>query len=101
VRAAFRAEDAVARFAGEEFVVLVVEATPEQLAVVAERVRARISACEGVPGASGVEVGRLTASVGAACYPSAGDDLDGLVAAADSALLDAKRAGRDCVRVAG
>lgn len=100
VRDEFRAEDAVGRFGGEEFVVLVVETTPEQLAVAAERVRARIAACDGVPGASGAEVGRLTVSVGAAAFPSAADDLDGLVAAADSALLEAKRAGRDCVRVA-
>ena len=51
-------------------------------------------------GRAGAEVGRLTVSVGAAAFPSAADDLDGLVAAADSALLEAKRAGRDRVRVA-
>lgn len=100
VRSEVRAEDAVGRFGGEEFVVLLVEVDPEQLLSAAERIRHRVAGCDGVPGASGAEVGRLTVSIGAASWPSVAEDLDALVAAADSALLRAKRDGRNRVRSA-
>ena len=97
-----RAYDAVGRFGGEEFVVLLAAVDVEGATSTAERLRARVSAIEvPVHAPDGpATVSGLTASVGAAVYPAAADDLDDLVLAADAALYDAKRRGRNRVEVA-
>jgi diguanylate cyclase (GGDEF)-like protein len=82
--------DAVGRYGGEEFVVLLAGVEDELAAVIADRVRARIAALE--PG-DGI---RVTASIGIA-QRGAVADLDQLIADADIALYEAKRAGRDRV----
>ena len=95
--AAVRRYDTLARFGGEEFVVLVPDvqdlaalvATGEQLG---EAIRARPF------GASGTEL-RITISIGAA-LADPGEGPDALIGAADEALYAAKDAGRDCVRSA-
>jgi diguanylate cyclase (GGDEF)-like protein len=38
---------------------------------------------------------QVTASLGVAALPESADDQDGLVAAADAAMYDAKRAGKN------
>ena len=43
---------------------------------------------------------RLTVSIGVAVYPEDADDAPSLLAAADSALYAAKRAGRNTVKAA-
>jgi diguanylate cyclase (GGDEF)-like protein len=97
-----RAYDAVGRFGGEEFVVLLAAVDVEGATSTAERLRARVSAIEvPVHAPDGpATVSGLTASVGAAVYPAAADDLDDLVLAADAALYEAKRRGRNRVEVA-
>lgn len=49
----------------------------------------------------GQTLGPITLSIGIACYPEGGDNSQSLIASADAALLDAKRAGRDRVMVSG
>jgi diguanylate cyclase (GGDEF)-like protein len=106
LRAGVRARDLVGRFGGEEFVVLV-EALPTgqagraELGAVAERLRREVARLV-VPsfGGGGVIEG-LTVSVGAACVPADGADIDQVLRAADTCLYAAKRAGRNLVRVAG
>ena len=89
-----RGVDESARYGGEEFVLALPE-TPKQGAVeVAERVRERIEATE-VPGVNGNAPVRVTASIGVATMPADGTDPQSLVAAADTALYAAKRAGRN------
>jgi two-component system, cell cycle response regulator len=61
---------------------------------VAERIRTKL-ASERLP------AGRITLSVGVAAFPSHGDGAEALIAAADAALYEAKRAGRDRVASAG
>jgi diguanylate cyclase (GGDEF)-like protein len=97
IAAAVRQGDVVYRFGGEEFTVLLPGADREESAAVAERVRAAVAggAFEGAETQPG---GRVTVSVGAAAGP--GDGVMELVGAADEALYEAKRAGRDVV-VAG
>jgi diguanylate cyclase (GGDEF)-like protein len=94
-----RAYDAVGRFGGEEFVVLLSGVDTASATSAAERLRARIRALDvGVGGASGnTRITGLTASVGCVASPTAAGSVDELVGAADSALYEAKRAGRDRV----
>ncbi|WP_433803261.1 GGDEF domain-containing protein [Actinomycetospora sp. CA-084318] len=93
-----RAYDAVGRFGGEEFVVLLSGVDPEAATLTAERLRDRIAAIDlHVPTATGgqAHVHGLTASVGCAPCPDGDRSVDDLLAAADEALYRAKRAGRD------
>jgi diguanylate cyclase (GGDEF)-like protein len=97
-----RIEDILARYGGEEFVVLVREASAAEARGAAERLRelvelarARWQTAEGdVPVAIGV-----TVSVGMAQLGRDETERD-LFGAADQALYQAKRAGKNCVRCA-
>jgi diguanylate cyclase (GGDEF)-like protein len=93
--AVIRTGDTVARYGGEEFVVIAPGATREEAVEVAERVRAAAAAETSRP-IDGLDV-PITISAGVASR--LGDEADGraLFRAADSALLAAKRAGRDRV----
>jgi len=93
---AVRVGDVVARYGGEEFVVIAPGAGTAEAVAVAEHVRAAVAGEGG--DAAGEPAGvRITVSAGGASL--LGDELDGqgLFRAADSALLAAKRAGRDRV----
>lgn len=89
-----REVDAVARYGGEEFVVLMPEATEREARTLAERLRQCV-ADERFPNRG------VTISVGVAQYPVHGESADAVIAAADAALYDAKRAGRNAVAHAG
>src|ERR1051326_1838989 len=93
---AVRSIDIVARFGGEEFVVILPQTGPEGGMVFAERLRHRIAEQEfDVPGR---EL-RLTVSIGLATFPAAGTTTaDDLLARADEALYRAKTEGRNQVR---
>jgi diguanylate cyclase (GGDEF)-like protein len=94
-----RAYDAVGRFGGEEFVVLLSGVDTSSATRTAERLRARIGAIDlTVPGVGGSSrIRGLTASIGCVASPDAAGTVDELVGAADGALYEAKRAGRDRV----
>jgi diguanylate cyclase (GGDEF)-like protein len=94
-----RAYDAVGRFGGEEFVVLLSGVDSAAATRTADRLRTRIRAIDlTVPGAGGPSrIHGLTASVGCVASPTAAGSVDELVGAADGALYEAKRAGRDRV----
>jgi diguanylate cyclase (GGDEF)-like protein len=92
-----RAMDFVARYGGEEFAVVLPGADRDSALATAERLRSAVeSATFGLPANSE----RLTVSIGVAVYPEDADDASSLLAAADSALYAAKRAGRNTVRAA-
>ncbi|MGA6179531.1 GGDEF domain-containing protein [Stenotrophomonas sp. NPDC077421] len=79
------------RYGGEEFVLLLPDATPQQALAWANRLRDRLQAAPASVGSTAVPV---TASIGVAADPGQGD-LAGLLAAADAALYKAKAEGRD------
>jgi diguanylate cyclase (GGDEF)-like protein len=88
---ACRTGDMVARWGGEEFVVLAELDETTDAAQVAQRLH---EAVRGPCRLDDVEVW-VTASLGAAAWPAHGDAGDQLLRAADHAMLAAKRAGRD------
>src|SRR4051794_12284971 len=95
LRQSSREIDEPARYGGEEMAVALPQTDLEGAYQFAERVRGRIEALA-LPLPDGDGVMRVTASFGAASLNSAGGiDKDALVASADSALYQAKRAGKN------
>ncbi len=91
LREALRRIDFVARWGGEEFMVVLPGTALRTGLIAAERLRARV---EGDDKADATH--RATVSVGIAMHAS-GESLDALVARADAGLYDAKRLGRNRV----
>ncbi len=91
-----RGIDEPARYGGEEFAVALPETGLEGALDLAERVRARIES-EQVPRPGGGDPVNVTASIGAASMPGSADRGEKLIAAADAALYEAKRAGKNRV----
>jgi two-component system cell cycle response regulator len=94
-----RGIDLPARYGGEEFVVALPETDTEGAAEVAERIRARVEA-QRIPVLDGRRELRITASLGVASAPGEAAAVQELIAAADAALYEAKRAGKNRVAVA-
>ena len=91
-----RPREVLARFGGEEFVAVLPGVDGAEALARAEDWRARCAAVR-VPGSAGVAVG-TTISIGlATASGSAPVGADALLAAADAALYEAKRGGRDRV----
>ena len=100
-----RDEDLVGRFGGEEFVVLLKGADGDDprsgARAVAERIRERIAALRVAvagPQETAIVEG-LTVSIGGATTSRDGTDLATLLEIADAAMYEAKRAGRNLVRM--
>jgi diguanylate cyclase (GGDEF)-like protein len=85
-RGALRTADVLARYGGEEFAVLLAGCSAESAIEIVERVRV-------------ATVGGQTVSIGVASWDGR-EGAEALVARADRALYDAKRAGRDRVVLA-
>jgi len=90
-----RNDDLVSRFGGEEFVLLLMRTTPQEAELVAQRIRAQLSA-DGYVLAAGQ---RVTISFGIAPV-AANTALTDALTRADGLLYAAKQAGRDRVHVA-
>ncbi|MFN2566134.1 MAG: GGDEF domain-containing protein [Gemmatimonadaceae bacterium] len=92
-----RAVDLCARFGGEELAILLPQTTAAGAFELADRLRRRIA---GRPIRHNDAEIPVTASFGVASYPDVVRSRDALFPAADTALYDAKRDGRNCVRLA-
>lgn len=90
-----RPTDAVARSGGEEFLVLLADTAPDHALAFAERLRAVFE--ERPTFYDGHEI-RVTASIGLTLIADADSADAELLARADGALYDAKRAGRNAVK---
>lgn len=89
-----RSYDILGRMGGDEFTALLELEFPEQAAKIAEKLIERVSICQQV---DGLDV-MLGVSIGIATFPDCGSDLNGLLRAADIAMYEAKRAGRQQYR---
>jgi diguanylate cyclase (GGDEF)-like protein len=98
VRGEVRDVDTVARYGGEEVVVILPETDEAGAAQAAERICDAIRRrAFGEPGQDEVDV---TVSIGAAVFPAHGGSATTLLRRADEALYEAKDAGRDTWRLA-
>jgi diguanylate cyclase (GGDEF)-like protein len=96
LKAELREVDAVGRFGGEEFLIVMPGATVETALPVAERLRqALVIDAAAVDGAPLL----LSASIGIAQWREPAEEPSRLLMRADAALYDAKQRGRDCVVV--
>nr|HMP43173.1 sensor domain-containing diguanylate cyclase [Roseiflexaceae bacterium] len=93
-----RGEDIACRYGGEEFVVILSEASLEQTHARAEMLRTGLHSLG--DSLRRPHAGRTTASFGVAAYPDHAARSDLLLQQADAALYRAKAAGRDCVALA-
>ena len=93
-QAELRYTDVLARYGGDEFIVLLPETPSKGALEVAERIRDAVASMalelDGKRVANSV-------SIGIASYPQDGNSLDALVARADRAMYQAKQAGRNRV----
>jgi diguanylate cyclase (GGDEF)-like protein len=90
--AATRSTDVVARIGGDEFVVLVKDIQPEEQAAWCDRLLMQLTTPQTDDATT---VSAATCSVGMAWYPDDGANAEQLLAAADEAMYDAKRAGKN------
>ncbi len=92
-----RETDKVARFGGEEFVVLLREVSEQEAHDLAERIRLVIAESR-IP-FDDRELA-VTVSIGCAAITDYDRDVEELIERADRALYSAKAAGRNCIRLA-
>ena len=94
-----RVPDLVARYGGEEFMVMLSGVSKEASRQTAERIRQRVESTK-FEGGQNQPMGKVSISVGVACYPEDAATADELINQADQALYRAKRGGRNNVQVA-
>jgi len=87
-----RKMDVVARYGGDEFVILLPHTDKEHAIALAERIRADVQECEFCV-EEGLPVGKVTVSLGVAACPEDALGAEDLVRAADMALFEAKKPG--------
>ncbi|OLE13879.1 MAG: hypothetical protein AUG93_00685 [Armatimonadetes bacterium 13_1_20CM_4_65_7] len=98
LRKGSRASDIVARYGGDEFMIVLPNSSKDTSSEIAERLRRAVEAYPFLLGESIVT--SVTLSVGVAAFPDDGDTVDALVDAVDRAQYTAKRSGGNKVYVA-
>ena len=94
LKESIRASDLAIRYGGEEFLVMLHNATADGANDVAEKIRARFDATKFEVG---VEMIQKTLSIGISHFPNDGESIWKIIKYADSALYVAKNNGRDQV----
>ncbi|MEX1170867.1 MAG: diguanylate cyclase [Chloroflexota bacterium] len=94
LRRVVRGSDTIYRYGGEEFLVIMPESSMDAAAAAAERIRAAIAELR-IPASTDPEATVLTISCGVALSLVAREHWGTVIAAADSALYQAKASGRN------
>jgi len=92
LRSCSRESDYLARYGGEEFVIILPRTGLDEATTLAERVRISVGDID-----SGHPDLHVTVSIGVSTFPGSAADSDGVLGAADAALLRAKNRGRNRV----
>lgn len=98
IQAHLRDTDILARYGGDEFIVMLPETTAAGAETVATRIRQRVEAAVLTTRERPVN---STVSIGVAAFPEHGSDLESITERADQALYASKTAGKNLVTVAG
>jgi diguanylate cyclase (GGDEF)-like protein len=96
ILSSIRDTDAVARYGGDEFVIVLPDTHIELAGTVAERIREKI-AHHHFSGGRNLKLS-LTASFGVAAFPEHASSPQQLIACADTAMYEAKAANKNCIR---
>ena len=98
IHQSIRAIDFAARYGGDEFLIALSETTLEGASQFCERLRSTIAATTFAKDGNSM---KLTASLGVAAVEPAAMEIDarGLVRCADRSLYEAKRGGKNCVKI--
>jgi diguanylate cyclase (GGDEF)-like protein len=96
ILSSIRDTDAVARYGGDEFVIVLPDTGVELACTVAERIRGKI-ARHFFTGGRNLKLS-LTASFGVAAFPAHASSPQQLIACADTAMYEAKAANKNCIR---
>jgi diguanylate cyclase (GGDEF)-like protein len=96
ILSSIRDTDAVARYGGDEFVIVLPDTQIELAGTVAERIRDKIAQHYFSAGRN-LKLS-LTASFGVAAFPEHASSPQQLIAAADTAMYEAKAANKNCIR---
>lgn len=91
-----RASDVLAKYGGDEFVVILPQTQREGARTLAERIRAAVEAYAFPGEGNGM---KITTSMGVAQFPEDGETTRDLLESADNTLYQAKRTGRNRVTV--
>jgi diguanylate cyclase (GGDEF)-like protein len=92
IRANLRVTDIVARYGGDEFIMLLPETSTENAVIAGERIRMVL---EKTPFTVDGEQLKITGSIGYANYPDHGIEMNELISRADRALLTSKVKGKN------
>ena len=94
--------DYVCRYGGEEFAIILPESSKKDVVVIAERIRSNVANHNFVNEVNepGQPSQKITVSLGVASFPDDGRTKSELIQAADEALYEAKRSGRNKVTIA-
>ena len=96
ILSSIRDTDAVARYGGDEFVIVLPDTGVELAGTVAERIREKISRHQ-FSGGRNLKLS-LSASFGVAAFPAHASSPQQLIACADTAMYEAKAANKNCIR---
>jgi diguanylate cyclase (GGDEF)-like protein len=94
LKGSLRANDIIARYAGDEFCIIMPEADRSTSVNFMDRLRKAIATADFTSAKQNPD-NRLTISVGGALYPDDAEDAEKLIYCADMALLQSKSSGRN------
>lgn len=89
-----RKTDLIARYGGDEFIVVLPSTDTETAGIIAERIRQTVSEAY-IPPIEGVSLPSISCSVGVSTYPVHCSSKDDLIRTSDIALYRAKQSGRN------
>ena len=96
LKEALRSADVAMRYGGEEFCILLPQTGLDEARTIAERIRQRVRTWD-FPHGESQPLGRVTVSIGVSTFSESVDTAEKIMAAADRALYQAKRLGKDRV----
>jgi diguanylate cyclase (GGDEF)-like protein len=94
MRRCFRSSDVLAKYGGDEFVIILPESDKVGAFLAADRLREEVEA-EPFEGREHQPLGKITLSLGISSYPEHGSTIEELLDHADKALYYAKESGRN------